>query len=206
MTFQELQTELFARGFADLNDAGAGLARAKRWIVEAYHDINERADWPFLEASSTGAAPLTVADLRKVIDVTNSSNDSNLTLITRGTLGDAFPDLPSSGTPEYYWIDTSTGTTRIQVYPTSTSASLTVVYYKIPADLSANGDVPVIPTRYQGAIVELAASKGYRSKDNLEQAAAAQNEGERIIAVMGQSLLDREAWDPGLEFVPAADW
>jgi hypothetical protein len=187
--FSTLQTEFFARGFADLNDAGAGLVRAKRWLNESYQDVCERYDWPFLEVSTTpGAAPVTISDLRKIIDVTDSTNDRDLTFISRATLGDAYPDLPDTGNGLYYWLD---GLTTLRVYPVNTSTTISVRYLKIPADLSGGTDTPLIPTRFQNAIVELAAAKGFRQRDNYEAAGVAQGEGERVIAQMRDSLLDR---------------
>ena len=74
MDFSGLQTEFFARGFDYLNDAGTGLTRAKRWLNDAYHEICQTADWPFLETSVTAANPQTLTDARKILTVHDATN------------------------------------------------------------------------------------------------------------------------------------
>ena len=58
ITLAELRTEVFSP-YSYLNDSGTQAARVDRWINQAYHELCDQAPWPFLEATSTGAAPLT---------------------------------------------------------------------------------------------------------------------------------------------------
>lgn len=186
LDFTALQTEFFARGFDFLNDAGAGLTRAKRWLNDAAHEIDELEDWPYLNASTTGAAPLTIADLRTVESVAIVSDMLVLEPQDRRSLVDYYVDLTTTGTPTFYYI--TTGTT-INVYPANTSKTLTVRYWKFTADMSAGTDAPAMPDRFRMAVVERACAKAYRDSDNPQAAADCLGESERIVQTMRESLL-----------------
>ena len=108
MDFTTLQTELFARGHDELNDGGTGLARAKRWINEAMHEINGMTNWPYLETTASGTAPLTVATVRQVLTVTDNTNDANLQWLSRDQLERFVPDFADTGDPSYYYFSSPT--------------------------------------------------------------------------------------------------
>lgn len=185
LAFLELQTELYARGFAYLNDGGAGVTRAKRWINEAMHDIDDMERWDYLRATSTGAAPLTIADLGEVDTVHDASLMYPLGETTRDWLVETWGELTTAGVPLYWYRTTPT---TIAVYPVST-VTLTVGYFKFGPDLSANGDAPLMPDRYRQAIVEMAAAKAHRDNTNEQQAREAQAEAERIVNTMRSKLV-----------------
>lgn len=185
MTFTELQTEFFARGFNDLNDAGAGLVRAKAWINDAYQELCDLHLWPFLETTSTGASPLTISDLGRVITVYDSTNDYVLVYKDRHDLYTGDPALDDTGNPSYWYTD---NLTIVRTYP-ATSVSLAVRYYKIPATLSSGGDTPVIPARFNDLIVDGAAVRAYKNKDNFEAAQFVRDEWERGVERMRSVLL-----------------
>ena len=189
-------------GFDDLNDAGTGLTRVKRVINEAMHEINGLHDWAFTAASASGAAPLTVSDLHKVIDVTDSTNDTKLRHIDRAALTDFYPDLPTSGTPSVYWLD---GLTTLRVYPLNTSVTISVRYHKYAADLSADGDEPLIPDRYRPVLIYRAAAKLHRYRENFEAAAALDGEAERLISQMREALIFRGS-EADFQVVEAKDY
>ena len=131
MTFQQLLTEFFARGFDYLNDSGAGETRAKQWINQSYQEICGLDDWPFLEATASGGSPLTIADLRTILSLTDTTTNTNLGFIDRRTLNEAYPDQSQAGNALYAYI---TNGTTINTYPGNTD-SLSVNYVKVPADL-----------------------------------------------------------------------
>lgn len=173
--FIALQTETLARGFDYLDTT-----RLKRFLNDAMHVIDDMEPWPYLQATSTGAAPLTVSDLGRVESVVSPSRQIALDYMERATITEYWGDLTLTGTPIYYYL---TGGTVVNVFPAST-ASITVRYTKFAADLSANGDVPLMPDRYRGAIIEYACATAYRDKDNWQEAGAAQTQGDLIVARM----------------------
>lgn len=188
MTFAEIQSEFYSRGFDYLNQDTAGQTRAKRWINQSYLDLCERYHWPFLYADTSGTAPLTITDLRAVLEVTDRTTDRKLDSIDRRDLTDMFPDLPDSGSPSWYYLDSSTS---LAVYPASTTDTIQVRYLKVPAELSVAADEPVVPARFQDLIVDGAVIRGYKDSDNFESAALLTGLYELALEAMVLSLLVR---------------
>lgn len=188
MDFSTLQTEVFSRGFDYLDDSGTGLARVKRWLNQAYLEICEAYSWPFLDTTTSGTAPLTISDLRQVLYVLDTSNDRQLQGVDVRHIADIDSDVSTTGTPQWYWLD---GLTTVKVYPTNTSNTLSVRYLKTPVELSANGDEPVIPARFQDLIVDLAVLKGMKDSDNYEAVGILRAEVDRGVQVMANNLLER---------------
>jgi hypothetical protein len=172
---------VLARGF----DPDTSTTRLNYWINRAYHRICEREAWPFLETTTTGTAPLSITDLRAVLSVVDSTNESTLTYEDFRTIREDDPTLATSGTP-YCWYQSAA--TTIAVYPTQ-AVSLSVRYLKFPTDLSSGADTPVIPTRYQYLIVEGAVGYAYRDTDNYEAAQAVEEVFDRGVLEMGDTLL-----------------
>lgn len=193
MTFQELLTEFYARGFDYLNDGGAGATRAKRWINQGYMDIIEADDWPFLNDSVSGVAPLTITDLGTVESCVNDTTKRSLSFVDRRTLVESYPDLTTAGSARYaYFSDATT----LQVFPVSTSETITVRYWQIPTELSAAGDTPLIPARYQYAIIDYACGRAYMDSDNPEMAQAARADADSLVQAMRTRLLYPQHQDP----------
>ena len=190
LAFLELQTEVAARGFSYLNDAGAGLTRLKRFINAANHAINDGLErgfrWQYMMASTTATpsaagAVTSITDIDEIESVT--VNSSPLVERSRSELVHTYGELTSTGTPLFYYM---TGTSSFSVYPVATS-TVTVTYWKVTTDLSANGDAPAMPDRFREAIVELACAYAYRDQNNREMAAVCQAEADRIVARMRSS-------------------
>lgn len=178
MNYTELITEVKARGFDYASDTRVG-----RWVNLAISEIVEQQDWPFLQNETTGAAPLTISDLRTIESVEDTTNGVKLEPRDRRELSDTYIDLDEPGHPLYYFL---TDDTTIDTYPRS--GVLRVRYWVSPADLSGT-QTPVIPARYHYGIVDFAVARGYADNDEPERAQAARLEGERVIAMMTNSLL-----------------
>lgn len=186
MDFTTLQADLFAQGFDYLNDGGTGLARAKRYINYAYHELCDLAEWPFLQAVQTGPAPLVIADLGTVESVIDTTRKVKLVPTDRRDLTDGNPDLTVTGSPCEYFI--TLGTT-INVWPLNTTDTLSVQYWKDPADLSAGGDTPILPARYHGLIVVGAAREALLENNDAGDYQLYDNEWQRGVARMTAKLL-----------------
>jgi hypothetical protein len=180
LDFQGLYTELYARGFDYLNDGGAGVTRAKRWINDAAHQIDDLEPWLYLQASTTGTAPLTISDLGRIESVVDVANLNVLTYVDRRDVTDYNADLTTTGSPSMYFV---TGGTVVTTYPLS-SRTLTVRYSKVAADMSATTDTPAMPDRFRMAIVEYAVAQAYRDVSNWDGAAQAQAAGDQIVRRM----------------------
>lgn len=181
-TFGDMQVELLDRiGQTDARFA----VRARRWINDAMHELDSEEEWDYLFASTTGSAPLTIADLDKVESVSDVASLNTLMQIDRESLIADVVDLTSTGVAAYWY---KTSTTTIAVFPVST-ATLTVKYIKFAPDLSTTTDAPLLPDRWRPAIVEKACAKAYRVLGNTNAETDCLNEYQRLLAQMRSSMI-----------------
>lgn len=181
MNLEALRTEFLARGFDYLSST-----RADNYLNDAYLlDICEEEDWPFLEATEEGTAPLTIADLRTVEYVVNTTQTTKLTPMKEARLTDEFsPDLTTPGTPNLYYI---TAGTTVNVYPVSTTDEISVRYWKVPTRLSGTS-TPLLPERFHSLIVDGAVARAYEDSDDYELAQAASTRFLERLEQMRNSL------------------
>lgn len=195
-TFVDLRTELSRRGFDYLSSDRLG-----NYINNGYSDICEAEDWPFLEATTTGTAPKTVSDLRTIEYVVDTTNQVKLSPIDRRNLTDWTVDLTTTGTPSYYYV---TAGSIVNTYPVGTG-TLSIHYWKVPTDLSADGDTPVIPSRYRSLIVDAAVVYAYEDDDETGQADAATARFTARLEAMKTSQMVNQHDEPEMSMV-ARDW
>jgi hypothetical protein len=196
-TLSTMQTEFQARGFADMTVA-ADLTRITRWLNDAMHDIDEMYDWPYLQTSTTGTAPLTIADLRKVERVIDTSHDQPLPQLARSEAAGWDGDLTTTGTsPLAFYV---TNATTVSLYPVSSTTQLQVLYWKFGADLASAGDAPLMPDRFRMAIVDYAVAYGCIDRGDVQGAQIAQQAGDTRVARMADSF---GVLEPSATFIPA---
>lgn len=183
MKLKELREELLARGFDYLTEA-----RANRFLNDGYLvDVCEETEWPFLEASKEGAAPLEISDLRTIEYVQDVTNEEKLRPLIRRRVTDDFNiDLTETGTPEVYYL---TEGKKVNVFPVATN-TLLVRYWKVPEELSTDEKKPLLPERFHDLIVDAAVARAYRDKDGFEAATAAEEVFQRNLARAETSLLN----------------
>lgn len=179
-TLLQGRTEIKARGYSRFSDS-----RLTSWGNDAKDQFEDYPfDWPWLKATSTGAAPLTISDLRRVRAVVDTSNKNQLSRM-RDTEILEFADntLATTGAPSWWYL---TSDTVLAVYPVQT-ASLSVPYIKFSPALSADGDTPLIPSRYHGVWVDLweAHVLRYGVKDVASAATIEQAAMQRIGRIAG---------------------
>lgn len=162
MNLGELREELQGRGFDYLP-----ATRQTAFINRAYQEMCAEEDWPFLEATTSGNAPLTISDLRTIEAVVDSTNTRRLQPLDRRNILDSDWTLATTGNPVNYYL--TTGTT-VNVYPANTSNTIAVRYWSVPAALDDDGDEPVIPSPWHQMIVDGAVAYAYFDSDNFEAA------------------------------------
>lgn len=197
-----LRTEFWARGFSYLNDGGAGQTRTDRWLNDAMHAIDELADWPYLLATTTSTAPVTISDLRSVESVTDTSNFRQLVPRDRRDLRETYADLTQTGIPLFYYF---TSSTTLNVYPANTSLTLTVDYWKFGPDLSSGTDAPLMPDRFRYIIVDYAVAQAMRDTGDEASAQAAQASGDNRLQLMRNSLMTPTHQGPWQVLPPIGD-
>lgn len=194
LTFAQLLTEFYARGFDYLNDGGAGEVRAKRWINQSYMEILEMDDWPFLQTSVQSQTPLIISDLGTIESVTNVTASRNIGFIDRRTLVEQYPDLAAAGSPDYAYI---TQGTTLNTYPVG-SDTILVRYLRLAGELADTDDQPEIPSRYQYAIIDYACARAYMDSDNPEMAQIARRDGDSLVQMMRERLMVQQHQDTDL--------
>lgn len=188
MTLAQLRQELKARNGDYFSDT-----RANTLLNEAYHEVCEAYPWPFLETTATGTAPLTIADLRQVLYVVDTTTQNPLAILDPSTIvNDLDPVIGTAGSPAYFWLDGSV----LKIYPTNTSVSLSVRYVKVPADITSDSDVPIIPSRYHLVIVDCAQARELAqgpnpSASNLNRMQAIQANYMHSLGRMCEALFNR---------------
>lgn len=192
MDFSDLYGAVFARGFNYLNDGGSELARVKRWVNEAYHELCEEADWPFLETVVTGAAPLALTRARNVAVVYDDTDKCDLTPSTQQAVISQYGDVPTDGIPLYWYSVTSaTDTITVKTAPAPSGKTLRVVFYQHPADLSGDTDEPIVPSRWHYLIEEGAVRRAYADADQDTEAARCEGTRQLGLVSMRKYLLNQ---------------
>jgi hypothetical protein len=180
MTREELVDELRDCGFDYLSDA-----QLQRWVNQGYLWLCDLELWPFRESSAQGDAPLEITDLGQIESVKLTEDQTVLPYWPRH-LSDA--DLTESGTPEWYYVEDGT---EVRTYPDSDD-ELIVRYWATPFELDDDDDEPVIPERYQGLIVDAAAVRGYRHRDDHDVSNALRQSLIQDVQDMRVSLLSEQ--------------
>lgn len=187
MNLGELRTELYARGFDHL-----GATRSAYFINRAYLEVCEEEEWPFLEATATGTAPLTITDLRTIESVINTTNTVKLIPLDRRLASDIGADLTTAGNPAFYYVDNDN---IVTTYPVR-SDSLSVRYWKAPEPLSGDSDEPLLPSRFHYSLLDGATAYSYFDSDEFEAAAQNLELWEASKLRMREALLNRQIDGP----------
>lgn len=201
MNFTELKTELVARGFDYLSSTRQG------YLVNwAYLELCGLHQWPFLEESATGVAPLAISDLGTIETVIDADRDVELLPVEYRDLVAAYGDLSVTGTAEFYYVANPSGTLQVATYPVST-ATIGVQYWEVPAELTGT-DTPVVPARFHDVIVDLAVCRAYRDNDNHAGAEALQAHVDRRVLQMVNQQFAQQVQGPDFQQVRGAslDW
>lgn len=163
------------------------------WINDAYHEVEDAYDWPFLVASTVvtttiGNATLTgaPADLGKVIELTPfiasgmSVKRAALTYVSPIKFAEkyGYGGAYSTGEPLVYTL--SAGVVNLWPIPNQVY-SLQLIYRKELVDLAADVDVPGFPTRMHYSIVRGASVPALQAESEEDRADSAQNSFENAI-------------------------
>jgi hypothetical protein len=170
----DARTALIARGFDELTPT-----RLNEVLNLAKNQFEDGYPFPWLETTATGPAPLTIADLKDVLYVVDTTNQNELRGVpAQHIIAEQDPIIGDTGAPALWWLD---GTTSLKTWPVQASAQLSVRYVKESPELSLDADTPLIPVRYHSTWVDLAAVRAYLDSDNIDAAA-------QLSAIVGQDL------------------
>lgn len=222
-TLNDIISEIQDHGFQDISQT-----RLTSFINDVYRDVNSRAPWPYLEATSSSSVsgfPNTTAafvydttsgavtaptDIGKVLKLTDNINGIRLeprrlddyTQLNADQL--QYPGVPN----QYYFVgQPPTGTMYIYPVPTANTFSYTLRYLRVPPDLSSLTDAPIIPARHIWCIIYGALARCYFLEDDSSnwQLAAAQYEN-RIANMREDLFMQQYDRTDFIEDVDTYDW
>lgn len=182
MNSEELISAFLARGFDYMTNA-----EALQYLNDSYLvDICGDQDWPFLEATVTGVAPLTLPEFESLEYVIDSTELRKLHPLDRRILTDEHPNISETGVPRFYFLSE---VNILNVFPVNTTDSLIARYHKTPTRLTG-AVVPLIPERFHSLIIDGAASRAYEGSDDYELSASAQANFQTRLQKMREALIE----------------
>lgn len=190
-----LRARLVDRGFDDLDEG-----QLDYLLNTAYQEICDLEDWPFCEANTSGAPPLTVSTLRKIRTVRDTVQGIWLVRTDRSDVVEAGLDPNTAGAPVWYFIDSGT---EIRTYPLG--GTLSVRYYEAPAAMALAADTPIVPERFRDIIVLGAARLGMMDESASGDLGAFSQEYERRLDVMREALLYQHRQAEGVSVLAPGD-
>jgi hypothetical protein len=158
VNFAAMRNELAARGFDDISTARLGY-----YVNAGLRDVSVYNGniWPWDITTTTGTAPLTIAGLRNVLMVLDTTNNHELQAADVDALRAGDPTLTLSDVPFYWYMDG----TSLGVYPNPGGVGLSVRYAALPTALSGDADTPAAPSIFHDLIVDAAVLRAYRDQD-----------------------------------------
>lgn len=202
-TLSDLVTKVQNR----IKDTGFSSAVIKNFINDAQRDIFNEYQLPFMEATQTYTLAAGTSDITngsglpsnfvQPIDVmlTTAGLESTLTYKDYQEINLLHPD-PSdttanpSNVPQYWYKYGST----IRVYPAPASAyTVSLLYLKEPTELSADADVPEVPSEFEEILVVGAAYRVFQVKDNYDKAGVLENKYTELLQKLASRYSQTQA-------------
>lgn len=192
-TFVQLR-QYAALRFRDKGNAVVSDTDWKSYLNDAYEDMLTRCTWfPWNETAgnvtvlaNTQSIALP-ADAWQVLSVKNGTDLLPMFPIEgRDEVNYQYPDLSVTGAPQHYRLSGP----NIFVYPKPVQDTvLNLEYVHRPADMAADGDVPVFPPQYHTTIVDGALALAYTDDGNFQMAQIHEADFEAEIKAMLQDMM-----------------
>lgn len=199
-TFATIRTAVLTRTGLPASDSLVTAQVLKDVVNRAYHHIEGEADWPWLEATEN--LTLVANDLTKAPAATYLRT-LNLRHAATGEVLRWMPIefldslITAKGTPKFWGYSAGV----LQFRP-GADAGYTIAHRYItqPVDLVADGDIPVSPAVWEGAIVEYAAYLVFqRTNDNPEAKEALAAYGAWLATMKGRAFVRSSDQGGGVE-------
>lgn len=164
-TFQECYQEVLDHGFGSTRY----LQFAKDKVNEGQHEICRRVDMRATQvnasnAIASGASSFNLpSDYARLRFIHNSTTDKPL--FPYGSVDELLGEVAQAGEPRLYVVEAG----AVQLYPTSNASYTLLLYYnKLPATLTADADIPIIPQSYRKLMVDYAVAQAYKREQDYE--------------------------------------
>lgn len=178
-----------------VRDTAYSSTEIKNYINDAQRDIFNEYRLLFMEASQNYTMTSGVSDITdgsglptnyvQAIDLLLTTDNKEKYLDYRDIryIDGTYPDADdtsahSSGVPSYWYNYAQT----IRTFPVPDAAyTVTLRYYKSPTELSADADVPEVPSEFEEILVVGAAYRVMQVKDNYDKASILQNKYDELL-------------------------
>jgi hypothetical protein len=203
-SFREIQDNVLS--LLNKSQDTSARTRVKNWINLGQSDFVLRELWPFRE---TAGSLSTVAGTQEYDIVTNfptmdasnilsvaiqGANETKLKFKSFNQIQYISPDLTNDGNalPVYYYIRAG----KIGFFPVPAGAyTVSITYYAIPTELSADADTSIIPVNYREALLQYGLSMEHDFDTDPDLAQKAMNRYEQIVNNARQNLLNQPSDD-----------
>lgn len=190
-TTGEIVTKVQSR----VRDSGFSSSEIKNYINDTQNDVFNEYRLPFMQTTQDYTLTVGVSDITngsslpsnyvQAIDIllTTSGQEKVLPYRDIREVDALNPDADDQtvnprGVPQYWYYYAET----IRVFPEPDAAyTLTLRYYKKPTLLSADADVPEIPSEHEELLVVGAAYRVMQVKDNYDQAGVLENKYDELL-------------------------
>lgn len=202
MDLSSARDEFAARGFD-----GLAPARANLFLNAGRNALEDYASWPWLETSTSGTAPLTIADLKTVQFVYRTAPNLSIDGADRSYLRQMYgPNLTIVGTAVYWYLD---GVTTLKLFPVDTT-TINVDYLMQSPELVNDSDEPEWPdvAALNQAWIDLACVEAYEDADEGDRADKMQIKANTKLNGQIDKYLDRNHQNAEQQAVTFAseDW
>lgn len=178
-----------------IRDTGYSSSEIKSYINDTQNDVFNEYQLPFMEDEQEYTLTVGVADITngtglpsnfvQALDLLLTSTGVEKILTCRDVrqMDALYPDYENStlypaNTPSEWYMYAQTP----RVFPKPNSAyTVTLRYHKKPTLLSADGDIPELPSEFEELLVVGAAYRVMQVKDNYDQAAILQNKYDELL-------------------------
>lgn len=184
-----------------VRDTGFSSSEIQSYINDTQRDIFNEYRLPFMEDSQTYTATVGVTDITngsglptnyvQALDLLNANGKLIPNVDVREL--DQNIEEGTSDSPICWYLYENT----INVYPAPTTAyGLTLRYYKKPTELTADANVPEVPSEFEEILVVGAAYRVMQVKDNYDQAGILQNKYDELLDKLVQRYSQAQVGKP----------
>lgn len=174
-----------------IRDTGYSSSEIHNYINDAQRDVFNEYRLPFMQATQAYTVTIGASDITNGLGLgTNFVQAIDLTYTSAGEKTiphKEFSEIDSdaddttahpAGEPQYWYKYGNT----IRVFPVpSTAYTVTLRYYKTPTELTADADIPEIPSEFEEILVVGAAYRVMQVKDNYDQAGVLENKYSELV-------------------------
>lgn len=178
-----------------IRDTGYSSSEIKSYLNDTQNDVFNEYRLPFMQTTQNYTLTVGVADITngsglpsnyvQAVDLvlTTDGKESVLTYRDVREMDALYPDYENSTNyPNSVSTDWYMYAQTIKVFPEPDSAyTATLRYYKKPTLLSADADVPSLPSEFEELLVVGAAYRVMQAKDNYDQAGVLQNKYDELL-------------------------